>query len=176
MKQERMTKAALLEELDALRRHNTELRAVQAAHQRAEEALRKREERLEAVFKAVSDAIVTLDLGGTITEASRATEAITGYSREELIGKFFGYFHTPESAALAHERTNKALRGERMPSIFEQEVVRKDGRFRWRLKRVSCMRVESQSAWCAFFETSPGVSGQRQSCKRRKRWPKPQIV
>jgi PAS domain S-box-containing protein len=51
-----------------------------------------------------------------------------GWSREEVIGQHYSTFVTPASVALGQERTRRFLAGERLPSIFEGEQVRKDGR------------------------------------------------
>jgi PAS domain S-box-containing protein len=44
-------------------------------------------ERFEAVLRSISDGVFTIDLDGRITCFNRAAEEITGFSREEAIGK-----------------------------------------------------------------------------------------
>jgi PAS domain S-box-containing protein len=44
-------------------------------------------ERFEAVLGSITDGVFTIDLDGNITCFNRAAEEITGYSREEAIGK-----------------------------------------------------------------------------------------
>lgn len=94
---------------------------------RLTEELREREERLKAIFETASDAIVALDLQGVIVSVNHATELLFGYRREELVGNLFDPFLTPETASLARERTEKALKGEPLSSIFELEALCKDG-------------------------------------------------
>ncbi|MFN8742093.1 MAG: CheR family methyltransferase [Pirellula sp.] len=53
----------------------------------AVEALRKSEERMRAILKTASDAIITVDSQGVIDSANQATERIFGYSSKEIIGK-----------------------------------------------------------------------------------------
>lgn len=98
------------------------------ARKRAEHALREREARLTAVFRAVNDVIVTFDLDETITGVNRAIERVFGYKPEEVLGQLSGVLVTPESAALARARTVRAWRGESLPALFEVEGVHKDGR------------------------------------------------
>jgi PAS domain S-box-containing protein len=56
---------------------------------RAEEKLRNSEERLKILFEAAPDGIYLNDLEGRFVDGNRAAEELTGYKREELIGKSF---------------------------------------------------------------------------------------
>ena len=56
---------------------------------RAEGALRLSEERFRILFEAGPDAYYLSDLKGVFVDGNRAAEKLTGYSREELIGKNF---------------------------------------------------------------------------------------
>ncbi|MHC3129265.1 MAG: PAS domain S-box protein [Candidatus Bathyarchaeota archaeon] len=55
----------------------------------AEEGLRSSEERLKILFDFAPDAYYLNDLKGNFVDGNRAAEEITGYPREELIGKSF---------------------------------------------------------------------------------------
>jgi two-component system sensor histidine kinase/response regulator len=106
---------------------NVSLRTEIAERERVEEALRESEERYRNLFENANDAIVTFTLEGTVTSVNRGLEAMLGWSREELIGQHYRKFVTPASVVLGQERTRRFLAGERLPSIFEGEQVRKDG-------------------------------------------------
>ena len=54
---------------------------------RADEAVRESERRYRELFENANDLVFTLDLDGRITAINRAGERITGYSREELLGR-----------------------------------------------------------------------------------------
>ena len=56
---------------------------------RDEEELKNARERLEILFELAPDAYYLSDLKGTFTGGNKAAEALTGYDREELIGKSF---------------------------------------------------------------------------------------
>ncbi len=58
-------------------------------HKQAEEELRNSEEKLKILFENAPDAIYLNDLKGTFIDGNKAAERITGYNREELIGKSF---------------------------------------------------------------------------------------
>ena len=55
----------------------------------AEEALKESEERLKVLFEFAPDAYYLNDLQGIFVDGNAAAEGITGYKREELIGKSF---------------------------------------------------------------------------------------
>lgn len=51
------------------------------------------------------DPLVTIDASGKITDVNRATEMVTGYPRDNLIGKdFFDYVTEPDRARLGYEQ------------------------------------------------------------------------
>ncbi len=50
-------------------------------------ALSDREQRLRAILNTAADTIITIDHQGTIRSANPTTEAMFGYSQEELLGK-----------------------------------------------------------------------------------------
>ena len=56
---------------------------------RAETALRESEERFRILFEEAPDAIYLIDSEGDFVDGNRAAEEITGYKREDLIGKNF---------------------------------------------------------------------------------------
>lgn len=94
---------------------------------RVEEALREREARLAAIFRTVSDVIVTFDLDYVITGVNRAIERVLGYQPEEVVGRPTDMLATAESALFARGRTALALRGEALPALFEVQGMHKKG-------------------------------------------------
>ena len=53
------------------------------------DGIKKSEERLELMFEYAPDAIYLNDLRGNFIDGNRAAEKLTGYTREEIIGKSF---------------------------------------------------------------------------------------
>jgi PAS domain S-box-containing protein len=80
---------------------------------RAEEALRTASLYTRSLIEASLDPVVTISADGKITDVNKATELVTGVSREQLIGTdFSSYFTEPDKAREGYQR------------VFLQESVR----------------------------------------------------
>jgi PAS domain S-box-containing protein len=73
------------------------------------------------------DVIATISLDGVVTNVNRGAELLLGWSREEIIGQSVAKVSTLASVALADERQRRFLAGEKLPPVFEAELIRKDG-------------------------------------------------
>jgi PAS domain S-box-containing protein len=93
---------------------------------RVEEALHQSEERFRLLVDAVSDyAIFLLDPEGNVSSWNRGAERIKGYRAEEIIGRPFTTFYTPEALASGHP-------------AYELRVATRDGRYQeegWRVRK-----------------------------------------
>ena len=93
-----------------------------------EEPLRNSENRSRALFEYVPDAYSLYDLQGKFLDGNKVAEELSGYRREELIGKSFLQLGllTPEGLALAATRLAQNARGE--PAGPDEFIFRrKDG-------------------------------------------------
>jgi PAS domain S-box-containing protein len=72
---------------------------------KTEEALRLANVYNRNLIEASLDPLVTIGPDGKVMDVNKATEAATGYSRQELIGRdFSGYFTEPERARLGYQQ------------------------------------------------------------------------
>jgi PAS domain S-box-containing protein len=92
----------------------------------AEEALRKSEERYRELFENDKDAIYVHDLNGVYRSVNRAAESLSGYPREEIIGKHFRDFVSPEYLRQVGESFGKKLE-ETGETNYEVEIINRGG-------------------------------------------------
>ena len=99
---------------------------------RHEEELRASEERVRLLVDNVRDyAIFMLDTRGVVRSWNTGAEAIMGWRPEEIVGRHFSTFFTPQDVAAGLPEAE--LRTAREKSHFEEEGwrVRKDGALFW---------------------------------------------
>ena len=92
---------------------------------RAEQALRASEEQYRSIFNASVDALVLRDADFRIVDVNATYEAMSGRSREEVLGVDRVLANPPEDGAAIRALHAKALAG--APIIFETQLVRRDG-------------------------------------------------
>jgi PAS domain S-box-containing protein len=125
----------------------------------AEEALRESEERYRDLFENAKDAIYVQDLKGTYLSVNRAAENLSGYDRNEIIGKHFEQFVAPEYLPLVCTNFTKKL-VDKEQTAYEVEVITKDGR------RVP---VELNSSLIFKHGVPVGIQGIARDIAERKR-------
>lgn len=75
------------------------------ARKQAEEKLRAASLYARSLLEASLDPLVTISAEGKITDVNKATEEVTGYDREQLIGSDFSdYFTEPEKARRGYQQ------------------------------------------------------------------------
>jgi len=120
----------LLEQTTALTESNLDLTKKIEELKQSKRQLREREAKLNAIFNASIEGIVTIDTSGTILSTNTAVEAIFGYSEDELIGCSFNKLMSPsQSKKQGHDLTSYLQA--KVPSVIglirEIEGLRKDG-------------------------------------------------
>jgi len=97
------------------------------SRRQAENALRQSETKYRQIFNSILDVYAEIALDGVILEVSPSISAHTGYTREELLGRFMGDFYAnPEDreALLAH------IHKDGMINDYEATLIDKDGTVR----------------------------------------------
>ncbi|HXE91027.1 MAG TPA: PAS domain S-box protein [Terriglobales bacterium] len=97
---------------------------------RAEEALRRSEEKFRALAETAACGIFIYQ-DTRFRYVNALTEAITGYTREELLRTSFLDLVHPDLRELARERALARQRGQPVPSRYEIKILTKTGEVRW---------------------------------------------
>jgi PAS domain S-box-containing protein len=98
----------------------------------AEEALRRSEEQFSLLVQGVTDyAIYMLDRDGHVSNWNAGAQRIKGYAPEEIVGRHFSQFYTPEDRAVGVPE--RGLRTAATEGRWEHEGwrIRKDGTRFW---------------------------------------------
>ncbi len=128
---------------------------------RAEETQRASEERYRTLVENGADhAIFMLDAEGTITEWTEGARRVKGYSAEEVVGRHFSMFYTPEDVASGEpkrllEQAARECRAER-----EAWRVRKDGGRIWANEVITAVR-DAEGRLVGFTKISRDLTERR---------------
>jgi len=125
----------------------------------AEQALRESEERYRELFENSKDALYVHDMNGCYTSVNRATERLSGYTREELMGRHFSIFLNAEYDS--HIRRHLVKKSaEPSETTYETEIVTNHGRL---------VPVEISSRLIFAGGIAVGVQGCMRDVSERKR-------
>ena len=143
---------------DQSQRYVAELETRIAERKQVESALRESEERYRELFENARDAMYVHDLHGTYIRVNKAAERLSGYPREEIVGRNFMEFISPDHIRHVREHfcTKLAQEGE---TTYEVDVLAKDGR-----------RVPVEVSSRAIYENGAiiGVQGMARDITERK--------
>jgi len=128
MRDSRKTRRQLVAELEALRGRLAELEDARAERMGAGGSLQSWEEHFRILFEFVPDAWCLIGADGRFVDGNRAVEELTGYRKQELVGKTFeeSGLLSPDQLPAALRRHEQSARGERT-GPQEYVFTRKDG-------------------------------------------------
>ena len=136
MKVKDKTKKQLLEEMEVLHKQLVKLKKAETERKRAEEALKERQETINAIIETSQDWIWAIDRHGVHTYSNPAIERILGYGTEQIVGR--------SSLDLLHEDDKKMVE----PILRECEEKRcgwNNLLLRWRHKDGTYRYLESNA-------------------------------
>src|SRR5450759_3031495 len=103
----------------------TERKLVEAEQKKLDQRLRDQQFYTRSLIESNIDAIITTDPAGIITDVNKQMEALTGCTRDELIGApFKGFFTDPERA----EAAIKLVLSEKKVNDYELTACARDGK------------------------------------------------
>jgi len=106
---------------------------------RAEEALKKSEEKYRVLVENAGELILVAQYG-RFRFVNRRVFDLMGYRPEELIGKSFGDYIHPEDRQAVAERHVRRLRGDDLPGVYPFRVMNKAGETRW--MEINAVRID----------------------------------
>ncbi|HEX8353668.1 MAG TPA: ATP-binding protein, partial [Pyrinomonadaceae bacterium] len=99
------------------------------AMKEAQGEMRRSEERYRSLLENANDIIYSHDLAGNYLTINRAGAEITGYTREEILGGLnIAQVVAPEHLELAKRMTARKLADPETPTVYEVDVISRDGR------------------------------------------------
>lgn len=106
-------------------------------------SLQAAEERLRLLMENINDhAILMLDKQGHLVDWNLGAERILGYQEEEIVGKNFSIFFTPEDTARGIPQMELQVAETRGKAVDERWHLRKDGSLFWASGVVEPLRNE----------------------------------
>ncbi|MGB5933424.1 MAG: PAS domain S-box protein [Anaerolineae bacterium] len=119
---------------------------------RAEEALRKSEERYKKQFEVAMDAILIADAEtGILVDCNRVALELVGREKSELVGKHQRILHPPEEIEGEFSRTFKQHLKEKEGQVLETQVITKKGEIKDIAIKASTFELEGQKMILGIF-------------------------
>ena len=129
----------------AVLRDITDQEEVSARLLRLEAQLRNSQERLRTLTEEITDG-VALNVDGKIAWCNPAAAELTGYTRQELLGKPFGFLFAEKIRPVLQARRLARLEGKSAPDRYDATVQRKDGGHLLLDLCIKTVRVEGKKA------------------------------
>ncbi len=93
----------------------------------AEEAVRESEERFKSLSENAPVIIFSLDESGALTYVNPAWQNLTGFTREETLGRSFSYFLPVSDIPIATQVFDQLIEGERPTADIQLHLIHRDG-------------------------------------------------
>jgi len=110
---------------------------------RFESALEESEEKYRTILQSIEEGYFEVDLSGRLTFFNEALTRISGFTKEDMRGKSFREYSTPEVAENVASQFNELYKTGRSIEFTEYETVRADGETRYLEVSASLMHNEN---------------------------------
>jgi len=115
----------------------------QTDHKRAEDALRKSEERYRTILENIEDGCFEVDIAGNLTFFNDSVCRMNGYSRAEMMGMNNRQYTDKENSQILYQAFNKVFRTGEPSTGIDYEIIGKDGTKRYIESSISLIRNTS---------------------------------
>ncbi|HXG42579.1 MAG TPA: PAS domain S-box protein [Dehalococcoidia bacterium] len=136
--------------------------------QRAEEswqALQQSEERYRTLLNTMDEMLLALDLDGRISEVNPAFERVTGWRRDEVLGKHFSWLLAPRTAQKLSQEMERALNEDGPRPIGDLPVRTRSGE--WITVEGACAVLRRQGQPVGKVVTAHDVTERRRAEQER---------
>ena len=141
-------------------------RSQNAEHHVTTERLRQSEERFQVLIDSIQDyAIYILDPNGFVTSWNSGAQRIKGYRPEEIVGKHFSRFYTPDDNQINKPKQNLETAAAKGRYEDESLRVRKDGSIFWANVLITPIRDDSGNL-AGFAKVVRDITERKESDQR----------
>lgn len=138
-----------------------------SAQRRAENELRRSEERFRLLVTAVRDyAIFMLDPGGHVESWNAGARRIKGYAARDIIGKHFRVFYPPDEQTAGHPEHNLEIALREGSYAEEGWRVRRDGSRFWASVVITAVH-DSTGRHVGFAKVTRDQTAQQEAIEQR---------
>ncbi len=155
---------ALKESEESLKKLNEELEL--KVSKRTQE-LKKSEKKYREILENIKEAYFELDLKGNITFFNNMTCEFTGCSADELIGMNYLEFTDKEKVEEVFEKFNSVYEYELPQSIFESEIISKNGKKRF-IESSFYLKMDSKGSKIGFSGLARDINERKKSEQKLK--------
>jgi PAS domain S-box-containing protein len=116
----------------------------------------------ETIIENIRDGYFEVDLAGNYTFFNKSICEMHGYSREELMGMNNRQYTDEENARKSFEAFNKIYRTGTLGSIFDYEIIRKDGTKR-QLEVSASLKTDESGNPAGFYGTARDITERKKA-------------
>jgi PAS domain S-box-containing protein len=127
-----------------------------------EEYLRQSEEKYRTIIENIQDGYFEVDLAGTLTFFNESLCEIYGYPKEELLGMNNRQYTDKENAKKVFDAFNEIFKTGITGSIFEYEIIRKDG-VRRQIEVSASLKKDSSGKPIGFRGTARDITERKRT-------------